>query len=84
MSLDVRTALWAENSLAQAVAETFSGRARAPRVAIINGEYGAAWAPGGKPRLVFRFTFEGEAITAIDIIAEPGVLATLTIETENV
>ena len=65
---------------AQAVAETFSGRARAPRVARIDGQYGAAWAPGGKPRLVFLFALEGDAIIAINVIADPDAIAAMTIE----
>ncbi len=69
---------------AQAVAETFSGRARAPRLARIDGQYGAAWAPGGKPRLVFRFVIEGDAIVAINVIADPDVIAAMSIETGNV
>jgi RNA polymerase sigma factor (sigma-70 family) len=65
---------------ARAVAETFSGRARAPRLAIVDGQYGAVWAPGGKPRLVFRFTIEGDAIVAINLIADPDVVATMNVE----
>ena len=38
---------------AAAVAETFSGRARAARPALINGIAGLVWAPGGQPRAVF-------------------------------
>ena len=64
---------------ARAVAETFSGGAHAARLATIDGEYGAVWAPGRKPRVVFRFTIEDETIVAIDLIADPDVIATLTI-----
>lgn len=64
----------------EAVAKVFSGRAQAARLATIDGLYGATWAPGGKPRVVFRFTVTGDAITAIDLIAEPETLATLAIE----
>src|SRR3989441_2176922 len=35
---------------AAAVAETFSGRARAAQPALVNGEAGLVWAPGGAPR----------------------------------
>jgi len=65
---------------ARAVAETFSGRARAPRLAMINGQYGSVWAPGGKPRLVFRFTIEDDAIIAINLIADPDVIARMKVE----
>ena len=69
---------------AQAVAETFSGRARAPRLARIDGQYGAVWAPGGKPRVVFRFAVEGGAIVAIELIADPDVVAALNITAVDV
>ena len=36
-------------------------------------------APGGKPRLVFRFTIEDDAIIAINLIADSDVIATLSI-----
>jgi hypothetical protein len=34
---------------AAAVADTFSGRARAAQPALVNGAVGLVWAPGGKP-----------------------------------
>jgi RNA polymerase sigma factor (sigma-70 family) len=51
------------------VAETFSGRARAAQLALIDGQPGAAWAPAGKPRVVFRFTVDDDRITAIQLLA---------------
>ncbi len=66
---------------AQAVAETYSGRARAARLARIDGQYGAVWAPGGEPRVVFRFAVEGDTIVAINLIADPDVIAILNIAT---
>jgi RNA polymerase sigma factor (sigma-70 family) len=54
---------------ADAVAQTFSGRARAAHLALINGQPGAVWAPGGKPRVVFRFSFDDDKITAIELLA---------------
>lgn len=68
---------------ARAVAETFSGRAQAARLARVDGQYGAVWAPGGKPRVVFRFTLEGNAIVAINLIADPDALATMDIVTDG-
>jgi len=38
---------------ARAVAETFSGRARAAQPALLDGAVGLAWAPGGRARVVF-------------------------------
>jgi RNA polymerase sigma factor (sigma-70 family) len=54
---------------ADAVAQTFSGRARAARLALIDGEPGAVWAPGGQPRVVLSFTVDGDKIIAIELLA---------------
>jgi RNA polymerase sigma-70 factor, ECF subfamily len=62
---------------AAAVADTFSGRARLARPALVNGAVGAVWAPGGRPRVVFGFTITGGKIVAIDILADPGRLGQL-------
>jgi RNA polymerase sigma factor (sigma-70 family) len=56
---------------AAAVAEQFSGRARAARPALIDGAAGAVWAPGGRPRVVFDFTVARGKIVRIDILADP-------------
>jgi RNA polymerase sigma-70 factor (ECF subfamily) len=56
---------------ANAVATTFSGRASAARLALIDGEPGAVWAPGGRPRVAFRFTVDGALVTAIEMVADP-------------
>src|SRR5881628_273511 len=55
---------------AAAVAETFSGRARAAQPALVNGLPGLVWAPGGRPRMIFGFTIAGGRIVAIDLIAD--------------
>ena len=60
---------------ANAVAETFSGRARAAQLALIDGEAGLVWAPGGTPRVVFAFTVADGRITGIELIADPQDLA---------
>lgn len=65
---------------AQAVAVTFSGRAQAAELALIDGAAGAVWAPGGQPRVVFGFTLEGGRIARIDIVADPAVLSGLELE----
>jgi RNA polymerase sigma-70 factor (ECF subfamily) len=65
---------------ADAVAETFSGRAQAARLALIDGAPGAVWSAGGRPRVVFAFTIEGDRITAIDLLADPKTLAGLDLE----
>jgi RNA polymerase sigma-70 factor, ECF subfamily len=56
---------------AAAVAETFSGRARVARRALINGAPGAVWAPGGRPRVVFEFTITHGKIVEVDVLADP-------------
>ena len=37
----------------------------------MGGAAGAAWAPGGRPRVVFSFAVTGERITAIEMLADP-------------
>jgi RNA polymerase sigma factor (sigma-70 family) len=59
------------------VAETFSGRARAARPAVVNGAAGAVWAPGGRPRIAFGFTITRGKIVAIEIFADPERLGQL-------
>lgn len=63
----------------QAVAETFAGRARAARLALINGQPGLVWAPGGKARVVFGFTITKEKITAIQLLANAATLDELNL-----
>jgi RNA polymerase sigma-70 factor (ECF subfamily) len=67
----VRTGASAEVHGVVEVAGTFSGHARAARPALVNGAAGAAWAPGGRPRVVFGFTVSGGRIVAIDLLADP-------------
>ena len=65
---------------AEAVAATFARRrAKGARMALVNGIPGAVWAPGGTPRVVFSFTIVDGKITAIDTLAEPGVLDRLDV-----
>ena len=65
---------------AAAVAETFFGRARAARRAVVNGGAGLAWAPGGQPRVVFDFTIAAGRIVAIDLLADAERLEQLDLE----
>jgi RNA polymerase sigma-70 factor (ECF subfamily) len=67
----VQTGASTEVRGAPAVADTFSGRARAAQPALVNGTAGAVWAPGGTPRVVFGFTITRGKIVAIDILADP-------------
>lgn len=55
---------------AQDMAKRFAG-VRGARIVLMNGVVGAAWAPGGRPRVAFVFTITHEKIVAIDLIADP-------------
>src|SRR5439155_3770502 len=50
---------------APAVAEQFSGRARAAQPALVDGVPGLVWATGGRPRVVFDFTITDGKIARI-------------------
>jgi RNA polymerase sigma-70 factor (ECF subfamily) len=65
---------------AEAVAEQFAGRAEAARLALIDGQPGAAWVTGGKPRVLFLFTVEGDSIASISLVADPEAIAAMDIE----
>ncbi|MDX6302836.1 MAG: hypothetical protein QOF53_4050 [Nocardioidaceae bacterium] len=73
----VATGATAEVLGAQAVAETFVGRARAARPALLDGFAAAVWSTGGQPRVVFGFTVLDGKIAEIELIADPDVLAHL-------
>jgi RNA polymerase sigma factor (sigma-70 family) len=76
----VRSGAASELRGARAVAETFSGRARAARLALIDGEPGAVWSQGGQPRVVFAFTIRRGKIVVIDLLADPERLSRLQLE----
>ncbi len=65
---------------ASAVAETFSGRARAAQPVLIDGQPGAMWAADGRPRVVFEFTFTDGRIGGIEMTSDPEILSTLDLE----
>jgi RNA polymerase sigma factor (sigma-70 family) len=62
---------------AAAVADTFSGRARAARPALVNGVPGLVWASGGQARVAFGFTITRGKIVEIDMVADPEQLRQL-------
>ena len=72
--------LEAEVHGAEVVANTFSGRARAAQLALVNGKAGAVWAPGGQTRAAFTFTIADGKIASIDVVVEPEVLRQLDVE----
>jgi RNA polymerase sigma factor (sigma-70 family) len=56
---------------ADAVATTFSGRARAARPALVDGAPGLLWSQGGRPRVAFAFTIgDAGTIVAIELLAD--------------
>lgn len=56
---------------AAAVAETFRGRARAARPALVDGAPGLVWMHEGRPQVAFHFDVADGTILAIDLIADP-------------
>ena len=65
------------------VAGQFSGRARATRLALINGAIGLVWVQGGRPRVIFSFTISDGKIVAIDMLADPERLSKLDLKILN-
>ncbi|MGH7444570.1 MAG: sigma-70 family RNA polymerase sigma factor [Longimicrobiales bacterium] len=65
---------------AEAVADTFKGRASGASRALVNGAAGAVWAPGGKPRVVIGFTVEGGKIVGIEIVADVQRIGAMDVE----
>jgi hypothetical protein len=47
------------------------------RLDLIDGVAGAVWAPGGQPRVVFKFTVSDGTSVAIDLLADPEQLRQL-------
>jgi RNA polymerase sigma-70 factor (ECF subfamily) len=65
---------------ANAVAETFAGRARAARLALVDGAPALVWAQGGQTRAVFAFTIAGGKVTQIDLVMDQEQLDRLDVE----
>jgi len=55
----------------------FARYARGATPALLDGAAAVVWLVGGEPRVVYRFTTAGDAITAIELIADPGRLRDL-------
>ncbi|MEV0130317.1 sigma-70 family RNA polymerase sigma factor [Dactylosporangium sp. NPDC050688] len=65
---------------ADAVAEFFSGRAKAAKAALIDGHAGAVWSHGDTLKVAFLFTVADDRIVAIDLVADPGRLSAFDVE----
>jgi RNA polymerase sigma-70 factor (ECF subfamily) len=76
----VRMGAVAEVRGPQAVAETFSGRARHARLALLDGVPGAAWQVGGKTQVAFEFDVIDGLITQITLVADRETLDKLVVE----
>lgn len=61
----------------QAVAKTFSGRAQAAQLAVIEGNVGLVYAPGRRPVSVFDFVIEDGRIVEINLLADATAIAAL-------
>jgi hypothetical protein len=65
---------------AEAVANTFRGRARAAQLALIDGDVGLVFAPGGRPMVVFDFVIENGRIAEISLTADASSIAALDLK----
>lgn len=65
---------------ADAVARTFSGRARHAETAYIDGVAGAVWFMDGTPRVVFHFTVVGDRVAGIGLVMDPTTIRELDLE----
>jgi len=65
---------------AAAVAATFVGRAKAARLALLDGEPGLIWTHRGEVRMAFAFTVVDGRVAGIELIADPGRLAAMGVE----
>lgn len=61
----------------QAVAKTFSGRAQAAQLAVIEGNVGLVYAPGRRAVTVFDFVIEDGRIVEINLLADATAIAAL-------
>jgi RNA polymerase sigma factor (sigma-70 family) len=63
----------------EAVAGVFAGQAAAAQAALIDGNPGAVWAPGGRTRAAFVMRWSEGRIAEIQIVADPRRLRTLRV-----
>lgn len=60
-----------------AVAQTFSGRAQAARLALLDGRAGLVWAQGGRPQVAFEFAIVDDVVVGITLVADGDRLAAI-------
>ena len=65
---------------AAAVAETFKGRARAAKPALVDGRPALAVIMGGQLRIVLRLTISGDRISAVEAVADAGRIGRFDVE----
>jgi RNA polymerase sigma-70 factor (ECF subfamily) len=65
---------------ARGVAGTFSGRAHALRLALLDGLPGLIWTLRGEVKVAFAFTIEADRVTGIEMLADPERLSVLSVE----
>ncbi|GAA3223182.1 sigma-70 family RNA polymerase sigma factor [Dactylosporangium siamense] len=65
---------------ADAVAATFTGRARGAQTALVDGFAGLVWSVGGSPRVVFDFVVEDGKVVEIELLGDPVTLDRLDLE----
>ena len=65
---------------AAAVAETFKGRARAAKPALVDGRPALAVIMGGQLRIVLRLTITGDRISAVEAVADAGRIGRFDVE----
>jgi len=62
------------------VGEIFRGKARNAKIALIDGNAGLVFAPGGRAHMVVEFFFEQGRIVEIAFVAEPGQVSEFALE----
>ncbi|KNX38259.1 sigma-70 family RNA polymerase sigma factor [Luteipulveratus halotolerans] len=62
------------------VAEVFNGRAVGARLAVIDGAYGAVWAPGGVVRSAFVMQVRGDRLVGVEVVVEPEHIAAMDVQ----
>ncbi|MEK9279489.1 MULTISPECIES: sigma-70 family RNA polymerase sigma factor [unclassified Bradyrhizobium] len=65
---------------ADAVAQTFKGRAQAARPALVDGVMGVAVIFGGHLRIALRVSFNGDRISGIEAVADAERIAAMEVE----